>query len=177
MYWNWLIDKKELYKKFYFNLIGLLTKRSTCLYATRDRLKFVNEILTKVCYMVFFFYLVELFSVTSTFKRDVYLVGVREVLSNYSPSGTYILRLLSLAPNWIKKKIRSYKFLGPFSSWKEQGFEILSKSIMKFFKGIGNIPFMKSLHQSWDLDSTPELPIFYKSENQLNIIFSFTVKI
>lgn len=29
--------------------VGLLTKRSTCLYATRDRLKFVNEILTKVC--------------------------------------------------------------------------------------------------------------------------------
>lgn len=105
-------------------------------------------------------FLKKLFRVTSNFKRDVDLVGVREVFSNYSPSGTYILRLLSLAPKW-----------------KEQGFEILSKSVMKFFKGKRNIPFMKSLHQSWHLDSTPELPIFDQSENQFNIIFSFTVKI
>ncbi|XP_062599947.1 F-box only protein 47-like [Saccostrea cucullata] len=31
-----------------FHRLGLLTKRSTCLYATRDRLKFVNGILTKM---------------------------------------------------------------------------------------------------------------------------------
>lgn len=31
-----------------FQQMGLLMKRSTCLYSTRDRLKFVNEVLTKI---------------------------------------------------------------------------------------------------------------------------------
>jgi len=34
--------------KFYKYFSGLLIKRTTCLYSTRDRLKIVNEYLTKV---------------------------------------------------------------------------------------------------------------------------------
>lgn len=40
-------DKQKVFLDTFYRL-GLLTKRSTCLYATRDRLKFVNEILTKM---------------------------------------------------------------------------------------------------------------------------------
>lgn len=35
------------------SVAGLLMKRSTCLYATKDRLKFVNEVLTKVQIILF----------------------------------------------------------------------------------------------------------------------------